>query len=242
MNENTIVSDDEWTRARIELLNEEKELMRKQDQLARRRRSLPWRRVDQRYVFDGPDGKVELGELFAGRGQLIVYHFMFGDGWKAGCSNCSLVTDSLAPSATHLRARDVELVLVSRAPIADLLRFRERMGWELPWVSSAGNDFNRDFHVYPEEPGADGLLYYNYEMMNRYPPGDLPGLSVFRRDEAGDIFHTYSTYARGLETFMTTYSLLDVVPKGRDEADLPWPMAWVRHHDAYDVEKDAGEQ
>lgn len=231
--DHTVVSHRAWTEARVALLQKEKEFVRLRDQISQQIRSLPWERAQKEYLFEGRDGRVGLGDLFGSHSQLIVYHFMFDAGWPEGCPSCSLITDSLEPTAVHLGARDVALTLVSRAPIEQILTFQKRMGWKLPWVSSQGTEFNNDYQVTTGDPNADGEFFYNYEMMSRYPPGEQPGLSVFRRNPAGEIFHTYSTYARGLETFMSTYSLLDVVPKGRDEEDLAFGMEWVRHKDRY---------
>lgn len=228
-----IVSHQDWTDARVALLQKEKEFVKLRDEIGRQVRSLPWERVDKEYVFEGPEGRTLLGDLFGAHSQLIVYHFMFDSGWQEGCPSCSLVTDSLEPTAVHLAARDVALALVSRGPIDKILAFRERMGWTLPWVSSNGSDFNHDFQATTGEIDANGEYFYNYERMSKYPPGEQPGLSVFRRNSRGEIFHTYSTYARGLETYIGTYSLLDVVPKGRDEEGLAFGMAWVRHKDRY---------
>ncbi len=229
-----VVSLEKWTAARVELLHKEKEFVQLRDQLSQHVRSLPWVKVGKDYVFEGPDGRLRLDDLFGTKSQLIVYHFMFDEGWDEGCPSCSLVTDSLEPTIPHLGGRDVALALVSRAPLAKLLSFKQRMGWNLNWVSSEGSDFNQDFQVCTDEVNPSGEYLYNYTMMSRYPLGELPGLSVFSRDAAGQIFHTYSTYARGLETFIGTYSLLDLVPNGRDEEALPFGMAWVRHRDRYE--------
>lgn len=233
MKQPNIVSPAEWLAARKQLLDKEKELTRRMDALAVERQALPWVRVEKNYEFEGPDGKRSLSELFAGRSQLVVYHFMLGPGWNEGCPSCSLLVDHVDGASAHLGARDVTLTLVSRAPWAEIARFRERMGWRLPWVSSHGTDFNRDFHVsFTKDEVAAGSFYYNYAS-NGFPSEEGPGLSVFAKDDSGAIFHTYSTYARGAEPLLGAYYLLDIVPKGRDERGLPWPMAWVRHHDRY---------
>jgi predicted dithiol-disulfide oxidoreductase (DUF899 family) len=235
MSKQAIVSREEWVEARKAHLAKEKVMTRRRDALARERRELPWVKVDREYVFDGPRGKVALGELFGGRSQLIVYHFMFGPEWAEGCPSCSLVSDHLDAAAVHLAARDVSLVAVSRAPVAKIEAFKGRMGWRFPWVSSIGNSFNHDFHVYftPEER-AGGEVYYNYKMQP-FPSEEAPGASVFYRDpETGEIFHTYSTFGRGLDTMVGAYVLLDLVPKGRDEDELAFAMQWVRHHDRYE--------
>lgn len=229
-----VVSKDQWLIARKELLRQEKEFTRRRDELSRLRRELPWVRVDQSYEFDGPHGKVTLGDLFDGRGQLIVYHFMFGPDWAEGCPSCSFVSDHLDGPRVHLNARDVSLVVVSRAPLAQIRAFKERMGWGFPWVSSSGGRFNLDFHVsFSKEELAMGKVLYNYQEMT-FPVEEAPGVSVFARGPEGEIYHTYSSYARGVEALVGTYSLLDLVPKGRDEEGLPYSMAWVRHHDKYE--------
>jgi predicted dithiol-disulfide oxidoreductase (DUF899 family) len=233
MPHNRIVSRDEWLAARKQHLIKEKELTRARDRLSAERRTLPWVKVEKRYVFDGPAGKETLGDLFAGRSQLIVYHFMFGPGWKEGCPSCSLLADHIDGAVVHLAQRDVTLVVISRAPLAQLEAFRKRMGWGFRWVSSAGSDFNRDHHVsFTKDEMAMGKVYYNYDM-HEFPSEEAPGISVFYRDGSGDIFHTYSAYARGGDLLIGAYNYLDLVPKGRDEAELPWTMAWVRHHDRY---------
>ena len=229
-----IVSRAEWVEARTALLAEEKEHTRRRDELARQRRELPWAKVETDYVFDAPQGRVTLADLFGPRSQLLVYHFMFGPDWAEGCPSCSFVSDHLNGATSHLAARDVSLVMVSRAPLPKIEAFKRRMGWQFPWVSSHGNSFNHDFHVHftPEER-AKGAVYHNYRM-EPFPSEEAPGASVFYKDPAtGDVFHTYSTFGRGLDTMVGTYVLLDLVPKGRDEDGLPFPMAWVRHHDRY---------
>ncbi len=229
-----IVTRQQWLEDRKRLLHEEKEWARQKDRLAQRRRELPWVQVEQNYVFDGPDGPVTLADLFDGRSQLLVYHFMFAPEWSQGCKSCSLVADHFDPALVHLQQRDVSLVCVSRAPVEKLLAFRERMGWSFPWVSSGHNRFNHDYGVYfSTQEHAGGLAIYNYESPP-YPLTDLPGLSAFIRDDTGTLYHTYSTYARGLDQFLNVYNLLDVTPKGRDEDGLDG-MAWVRHHDRYRV-------
>ncbi len=233
MKQPKIVSAEEWTAARRQLLAKEKELTRQQDALAEERRALPWVRVEKSYVFEGPSGERSLSDLFAGRSQLLVYHFMLGPGWKEGCPSCSLLADHLDGSTVHLASRDVTLTVVARAPYTEIAAFQRRMGWSFPWVSSHGTDFNRDYHVsFSKEEVATGSFYYNYGV-NGFPSEEAPGISVFAKDASGAIFHTYSTYARGGEPIIAAYALLDMVPKGRAEDGLPWPMAWVRHHDRY---------
>jgi predicted dithiol-disulfide oxidoreductase (DUF899 family) len=229
-----VASQAEWLAARKALLAKEKELTRLRDQLSAERRALPWVKVDKNYVFDSPQGKVTLADLFDGRSQLIVYHFMFHPEWREGCPSCSFVVDHLDGTIPHLAARDVSLVIVSRAPLAKIEAFKTRMGWRFRWVSSFGSDFNYDYHVsFTPEQKAKGKVDYNYAM-EEFPSDEAPGASVFYKEPAsGEIFHTYSTYARGLEPLMVTYALLDLVPKGRDEAHLGFSMEWLRHHDRY---------
>ena len=230
-----IVSQEAWLAARKAHLAKEKEFTRLRDQLSAERRALPWTRVEKTYAFEGPDGRQTLAELFDGRSQLIVYHFMLGPGWEEGCKNCSYVADHFDGALVHLAHRDVTLVAVSRAPLAEIEAFKERMGWRFPWFSSFGSDFNADFHVsFTKEQLAAGKVDYNYGLVEG--EDELPGLSVFYQDADGTVFHTYSAYARGLDMLVGTYNWLDLVPKGRDEAALPWTMAWVRHHDRYDQE------
>jgi predicted dithiol-disulfide oxidoreductase (DUF899 family) len=229
-----VVSEKQWVEARRALLAKEKQLTRQHDEIARARRELPWVRVEKKYVFDAPRGKVTLADLFDGRSQLLIYHFMFGPDWKEGCPSCSYVCDHLDGAVPHLGARDVTLTMVSRAPLAKIEPFKQRMGWHFPWVSSFGSDFNYDFHVsFTEAQRATGKVDYNYTMQE-FPSAEGPGASVFYKDPAtGEIFHTYSTYGRGLDALVGTYTMLDMMPKGRDEDDLPFDMAWVRHHDRY---------
>jgi predicted dithiol-disulfide oxidoreductase (DUF899 family) len=228
------VPKDEWLAARTELLKKEKEFTRLRDELSRRRRELPWEIVNKHYVFDGPNGKQTLADLFDGRSQLIVYHFMFGPGWKEGCPSCSFLADTFDGAAVHLAQRDVTLAVVSRATFLEIEVFRKRMGWRFPWVSSFANDFNSDYHVsFSKEERAQGKVYYNYGLME-FPSEEAPGASVFLKNAEGEIFHTYSAYTRGLDMLLTAYNFLDLTPKGRDEDALSQPMAWVRHHDRYD--------
>ena len=230
-----IVSPAEWLEARKQLLAKEKEFTRQRDQLSRLRREMPWVKVEKDYVFDSPSGAQRLASLFGSRSQLIVYHFMLGPGWQEGCPSCSMIADHFDGMAVHLNHRDVTLAVVSRAPLAGIQAFQQRLGWRFPWVSSFKNDFNHDYQVHAtKEEIASGTAIYNY---STHPfPGateERPGLSVFHKDAAGDIFHTYSAYARGLDILLGVYNFLDLVPKGRDEQDLPYTMAWVRHHDRY---------
>jgi predicted dithiol-disulfide oxidoreductase (DUF899 family) len=234
MSTHQVVSREKWIEARRTHLQHEKELTRLRVKLSAERRELPWVKVDKDYVFDSSQGKVTLADLFDGRSQLIVYHFMFHPDWREGCPSCSFVVDHLDGTIPHLAARDVSLVIVSRAPLAKIEAFKKRMGWRFRWVSSFGSDFNYDYHVsFTPEQKATGKVDYNYTM-DEFTRDEGPGTSVFYKDpETGEIFHTYSAYARGVEPLMVTYALLDVVPKGRDEDQLGFSMAWVRHHDRY---------
>jgi predicted dithiol-disulfide oxidoreductase (DUF899 family) len=232
MEPHKIVSHDEWLTARRAHLADEKAFTRARDPLSRKRRELPWENVEKNYVFDGPDGKETLADLFGGKSQLIVYHFMLGPDWEEGCPSCSLLADHFDGAVIHLAQRDVAFVVVSRAPLQQIEKFKRRMGWHFKWVSSFGNDFNFDYHVSatPEEK-AKGIANYNYEV-TEFPSEERPGASVFCKN-AGDIFHTYSSYGRGLDILIGTYNFLDIAPKGRDEGGLKFGMAWVRHHDKY---------
>jgi predicted dithiol-disulfide oxidoreductase (DUF899 family) len=229
-----IVSPDEWLLRRKALLAKEKQLTELQDALAEERRALPWVRVSKPYVFDGPGGKTGLGELFEGRSQLIVYHFMLGPGWREGCPSCSCVADHFDGSLPHLAARDVALAVVSRAPYHEIAPFKARMGWRFPWVSSFESDFNYDYRVsFSKEEVKSGCTLYNFGS-DAFPSEEAGGVSVFAKDDQGEVHHTYSAYARGAEPLLGVYALLDLVPRGRAEQGLPWPMAWVRHHDKYE--------
>jgi predicted dithiol-disulfide oxidoreductase (DUF899 family) len=228
-----VVSNAEWLEARKAFLAKEKELTRMRDELSRQRRELPWERVEKNYVFDGPNGKVTLADLFGGKSQLIVYHFMFGPEWEQGCPSCSLVSDSIEGTLVHLADRDVSLIAISRAPFGKIADFKKRMGWRFNWVSSNGNDFNWDYHVsFTKDEMEKGMMYYNYGL-NAFPSDEGPGTSVFYKDESGEVFHTYSSFARGGDMLINTYNYLDLTPKGRNEEGLAYPMAWVRHHDRY---------
>ena len=228
-----VVSRAEWLTARKELLKKEKELTHQKDAISAARRELPWVRVEKEYTFDAPGGTKTLADLFNGKSQLVVYHFMFGPDWQEACPSCSLNMDHTDGALPHLAQRDVSFAAISRAPIAKIEAFKKRMGWRFNWVSSYQNDFNRDYHVsFTKEEMAKGKVEYNYEM-TEFPSEEAPGLSVFYKNKNGEIFHTYSTYGRGTEATVGTYSYLDWVPKGRDEDGLPFTMAWVRHHDRY---------
>jgi predicted dithiol-disulfide oxidoreductase (DUF899 family) len=229
-----VASRAEWIAARRTLLAKEKELTRARDALAAQRRQLPWVKIEKTYVFDGPHGRETLADLFAGRSQLIIYHFMFGPGWKEGCVGCSFLADHLQGALVHLENHDVSVVVVSRAPLAEIQPFHRRMGWPFKWVSSHASDFNFDYHVsFTEDDIEDGKVYHNYGMRD-FMIDELSGTSVFARDEAGDVFHTYSTYARGDEPLLGAYFLLDLTPKGRHETGPSYDLSdWVRHHDRY---------
>lgn len=228
-----VVSHEAWLEARKALLDREKAFTRERDALAAARRALPRVEITTDYRFEGEDGEVGLPDLFGAASQLIVSHFMYGPDWEAGCPSCSFWADGYDPMTVHLAARDVAFVAVSRAPLVALLAYRDRMGWRFPWVSSQYGSFSRDFGVsFDDEALAAGAVTYNYrETVMR--GSEAPGLSVFYKDEAGRLFHTYSCYSRGLDPMNAAYQLLDIVPKGRDEQDLPFPMTWVRRRDEY---------
>ena len=235
MSTHTVATREKWLEARLDLLAAEKDLTRRSDEVARLCKQLPWVRVEKNYVFEGLGGPLRLADLFDGRSQLIVQQFMLAPGWGQGCKSCSFMADHTDGMTIHLAHRDVTMVAISRAPLAEIERFRRRMGWQFTWVSSYGTDFNYDFGVsFTPDEVAKGKLNYNY---GPWPLSgeEWPGVSVFYKDEAGDVFHTYSTYGRGVEAMMGTYRMLDLTPKGRDEQPGR-SMAWVRHHDRYDAE------
>jgi predicted dithiol-disulfide oxidoreductase (DUF899 family) len=233
----SVVSKTEWLEARKELLAREKEFTRQRDALSAARRRLPKVKIDSEYIFEGPEGPTSLRDLFQGRRQLIVYHFMFDPSWDEGCKSCSHLIDSIAGAIVHFAARDTSFAVISRAPLVKIESFMKRMGWTFPWLSSLGNDFNYDFHVTLDPDKGDYL--YNYASAAAllkagkiwFPKGEMPGLSVFLR-EAGDIFHTYSTYQRGLDILLNTYNYLDLTPLGRQEENQR-AQGWIRHHDKY---------
>ena len=230
---NAVVSHDEWVEARKAFLTKEKEFTRLRDEISRERQSLPWEKVEKEYVFQGPRGDVALADLFDGKSQLIVYHFMYGPDWDAGCKSCSFLADHFNPAIVHLNQRDVSMVAVSKAPLGTLDDYKKRMGWDFDWVSSFHNDFNHDFNVsFTEEELERGAVYYNYEIQG-FSSTEAPGASVFFKDGDGVVYHTYSVYQRGLDMFLTAYHYLDLVPKGRDESDLPFTMEWIKRHDEY---------
>lgn len=226
-----IVSRDEWLAARRAFLAREKDFTRQRDALSAARRDLPWEKVEKTYVFDGPDGRETLADLFAGKSQLIVYHFMFAPEWEEGCKSCSFWADNFERLPVHLKHRDTTMLAVSRAPLAKLQAYARRLGWTFKWVSSGGNDFNYDYHVsfMPDEV-ASGEIAYNYGKFPMKAP-EMPGISVFYKDAAGDIFHTYSSYSRGIDMMNNAYHYLDLTPKGRDEGE--GIMAWLRRNDDY---------
>lgn len=230
-----VATPSEWRTARLALLEREKQFTKLKDELARQRRQLPWTKVEKDYRFQSGEGPINLADAFAGSSQLIVYHLMFGPDWEQACKSCSFVADHFDGALPHLKAKDTAFACVSRGPIKRLLSFRERMGWKFPWYSSEGTSFNFDFGVSfdPANPKVQ-QAEYNYAPA----PADaeeMPGFSVFAKDAQGQLYHTYSTYGRGVEIAMTTYDLLDLSPKGRDEDNLEFTMEWVRHHDRYDA-------
>ena len=229
------VSREEWLNARRELLAKEKEFTRLRDQLSEQRRALPWVRVELDYMFQCPDGEKSLSDLFDGRSQLIVYHFMYGPEWEEGCPSCSFWADGFDRIDIHLAHRDITLIAVSRARLETLQAYRERMGWSFKWVSSLGSEFNYDFNVsYTPEEMEKGEMTYNFGVTS-FPSDEAPGISVFYKTGAGEIYHTYSCYARGLDMLNGAYHYMDLAPKGRDEAELPYTMAWLRRRDQYEA-------
>jgi predicted dithiol-disulfide oxidoreductase (DUF899 family) len=235
MEQHPVVSQEEWLTARKALLLKEKEATHLRDKINAERLALPWVKVDKPYVFDTPEGKKTLAQLFDGRSQLVVYHFMLGPGWAAGCPGCSFLSDHIDGALPHLEHHDVTMVTVSRAPLAEIQAYKARMGWRFPWVSAFGSDFNYDYHVsFAKDDLAGGTAFYNFT--ETPVPADsayteLPGLSAFYKDEAGNVFHTYSSYARGGEELIGTLMILDRAPKGRNEKTT---MDFVRRHDEYE--------
>lgn len=231
--QHAVVSPNEWLTARKNLLAKEKEFTKARDALSAARRELPWVKVGKNYIFEGPAGQEMLADLFAGKSQLMIYHFMLGPNWVQGCPSCSFLADHFDGANIHLAQRDVSFVVVSRAPLAEIEAYKKRMGWKFKWVSSYSSDFSQDFGVSFDKDDVDAkTMAYNFgtEAVNST---ELPGLSAFIKDD-GAVFHTYSTYARGLDTLVGAYNMLDLAPKGRDEDGLPWTMAWVRRHDEYE--------
>jgi predicted dithiol-disulfide oxidoreductase (DUF899 family) len=230
MTDHRIVSREEWTKASRALLAKEKEFTRLREEMARERRALPWQRVEKDYVFEAPEGRVTLADLFGSRSQLVVQHFMFGPDWNEGCPGCSYWSDNFSGIEAHLAARDTSFVAVSRGPLDRLQAYRKRMGWSFRWVSSLGSDFNFDYGV-SFDPNEEGTPY-NFGTAK--PHGEEnPGVTAFRRGDDGTIYRTYSTYARGLDLLNGAYHLLDITSKGRDEQGLSFPMGWVSRHDQY---------
>ena len=229
-----VVSREEWLKARLELLKKEKEHSKARDELTQTRKKLPWTEIEKDYVFEGPNGKFHLQDLFDDKSQLIIYHFMFEESWEEGCKSCSFLADHYEPAIVHLANRDVAMVTISKASLEKITLFKKRMGWNFNWLSSENSDFNEDFHVsFTDEELKQGNGYYNFEESKLFGTKEAPGISVFVKDKDGQIYHTYSAYARGLENFITAYHLLDIVPKGRDEEGLSYGMEWVRHKDRY---------
>lgn len=234
MTDHPIVSREEWLDARRRHLAREKEFTRQRDELSRERRELPWVRVDKEYVFDAPGGKESLADLFGNCSQLIVYHFMYGPDWDEGCPSCSFWADNFNGIDIHLRHRDISLVAIARAPLETLEAYRKRMGWQFRWVSSYDNDFNRDYHVsFTPEEMERGEVFYNFGATS-FPSEEGPGISVFYRDDDAAVYHSYSCYARGLDMLNGAYHYMDLAPKGRDEDELPYTMAWLQRRDQYD--------
>ena len=231
---NRVVSREEWLEERVALLEKEKAFNRQRDALSRERQALPWVKIDKPYVFEGRQGKEALVDLFDGRSQLIVYHFMYHPSWgEEPCRSCSFWADNFNGIGVHLNARDVNLVAVSKATLGQIEAYRQRMGWAFKWVSSHDNDFNADFHVgFSEDDRTRNEITYNYAT-RPFGREELPGASVFARNEANEVFHTYSTYARGLDMLNGAYHFLDIAPHGRDEDSLEWKQAWIRRHDEY---------
>ncbi|EUC01139.1 protein of unknown function DUF899 thioredoxin family protein [Rhizobium sp. CF080] len=230
---NQVVSSEEWLKARLELLAAEKEFTRQRDALTRRRMAMPWEQVEKSYRFEGPDGELSLEDFFDGRSQLIVYHLMFAPDWEEACKSCSFWADNFDGIPIHLNHRDVTFVAISRAPLAKIDAYKKRMGWSFPWFSSHGSDFNFDYQVSVKpEDLAKGGAYYNYKVQPSNASEEV-GISVFCRNESGEVFHTYSCYSRGVDMLNGAYHFLDLVPKGRDEDELRFSMAWLRRHDQY---------
>ena len=228
-----IVSKDEWLAARGALLKKEKEFTLLREKLAQQQRDMPWVLVAKEYLFDGPNGKQTLSELFDGRSQLIVYHFMYDPNWDAGCPSCSFWADNFNGIVVHLNQRDVTMIAVSKAPYSKIGEYKKRMGWNFKWVSSYDNDFNFDYHVsFTPEELSEKKAFYNYNLQDTHSP-EREGVSVFYKDTAGHVFHTYSAYARGIDGLNVAYHYLDLVPKGRDEDGHEFPQFWVRRHDEY---------
>lgn len=234
MTSERVATRETWLKARLDLLEQEKAFTRQRDELSRQRRELPMVPVDKTYVFQGPDGKETLADLFGNCSQLIVQHFMYGKGWGEGCPSCSFWADGFDGTTIHLQHRDASFVAVSNAPLDEIEAYRQRMGWTFKWVSSFGTEFNRDYQVtFTEDEIAAGSVYYNFRKTT-FPAQEAPGVSIFYKNDEGQAFHTYSCYARGLDMLNSSYHYLDLLPKGRDEDDLPFIMSWIRRHDQYE--------
>ncbi len=235
MTQHKVVPHAEWLAARTRLLDQEKQFTRQRDQLSQQRRDLPWERVDKDYRFEGPDGERALADLFDGRSQLIVHHFMFGPDWEEGCKSCSFWADNYVGILEHLAHRDVTLAAISRAPLGKLQSYARRMGWTFPWFSSLKSAFNFDYYVsFTPEQISGGATFHNYELRPTNTMSDLTGYSVFFKDQDGAIYHTYSAYSRGVDMLNGAYHYLDIVPKGRDEDGLAYSMEWLRRRDQYE--------
>ncbi len=229
-----VVSHEQWVTQRVAFMAKEKEFTRLRDELSRQRRALPWEKVTKSYVFDGPRGRETLADLFEGRRQLVVYHFMFAPEWEEGCPGCSFWADNFNGIDIHLAHRDITFLAISRAPLTKLEAYRKRMGWSFKWVSSGKGEFNYDFGVsFDPESAKSGNAYYNYRTGVKVQE-EMPGVSVFCKDPNGDIYHTYSAYSRGIDLLNGAYNYIDLTPKGRDEDELPSPNAWWRRHDRYE--------
>jgi predicted dithiol-disulfide oxidoreductase (DUF899 family) len=233
MNAPQTANRDEWLAARKALLAEEKELLRKRDELSAKRRALPWVKVEEDYHFQGPDCEMTLADLFGDKSQLIVQHFMLGADWEEGCPSCSFWADGFNGTTEHIAHRDAAFVCVSNAPLVKIETYKKRMGWDFDWVSCQGSNFNYDYHAsFTPEEMKKGKMEYNYRETS-FPANEAPAVSIFAKDHAGNVYHTYSCYSRGLDNMNVTYQYLDLLPKGRDEDDLPHSMAWVKRHDQY---------
>ena len=233
MKASTVATREEWLAARKELLAEEKAFMRQRDTLSAKRRQLPWVKVEKNYTFQGPNGECSLADLFGDKSQLIVQHFMFGEDWEEGCPSCSFWADGFNGMTIHMAHRDAAFVAISNAPYPKLEAYKKRMGWTFNWVSSHGSSFNFDYRVsYTKEQLGSGSADYNFG--KSFASEEAPGTSIFAKDAAGNVYHTYSCYARGLDNMNAAYQYIDLLPKGRDEDELPFSMAWVRRHDQYD--------
>tara|TARA_R110002096_G_scaffold266710_1_gene460362 strand:+ start:155724 stop:156431 length:708 start_codon:yes stop_codon:yes gene_type:complete len=229
-----VVSREAWTEARKELLVREKELNKKRDELSAARRDLPWVEITDNYMFEGVEGKVTLADLFAGKSQLIIQHFMFGPDWEEGCPSCSYLADSHDGINIHLNQRDINMVVISNGPLDKLVAYKKRMGWAFDWLSSMGTSFNYDFDVsFSEDDHEKGTGVYNYQPLQR-PMSELPGFSCFYKDDDGKIYHTYSTFAGGLDPIISADQYMDLTAKGRNESEFDFPMAWIRRHDQYE--------